>query len=66
MDAAIRGLTVREAAKLVGVSPDTVRRWADAGRLASYRLPSGHRRFDQSKVERFRDDLLAGRLGRVR
>ena len=29
----MNGFTVREAAALLGVSDDTVRRWADAGRL---------------------------------
>ena len=33
-DAAMNEFTVREAAVLLGVSDDTVRRWADAGRLA--------------------------------
>ena len=32
-----------EAANLLGVSPDTVRRWADAGRLATERTTGGHR-----------------------
>jgi len=32
-----------EAAKLLGVSTDTVRRWADAGRLATSRTAGGHR-----------------------
>ena len=30
-----------EAAQLLGVSTDTLRRWADAGRFATTRLPSG-------------------------
>ena len=30
-----------EAANLLGVSPDTVRRWADAGRLATERTTGG-------------------------
>lgn len=34
-------LRIAEAAELLGVSADTVRRWADAGRLATTRLPSG-------------------------
>jgi molybdopterin-binding protein len=32
---------VREAAQLLGVSDDTVRRWIDAGRLASTTAPAG-------------------------
>ena len=31
-----------EAAELLGVSDDTVRRWADAGRFPSARTPDGH------------------------
>ena len=31
-----------EAAALLGVSDDTLRRWADAGRFATTRTPSGH------------------------
>ncbi|MBT5567716.1 MAG: MerR family DNA-binding transcriptional regulator, partial [Acidimicrobiaceae bacterium] len=34
---------IGEAAKLLAVSPDTVRRWADAGRLATSRTSGGHR-----------------------
>jgi molybdopterin-binding protein len=32
-----------EAAELLGVSPDTVRRWADAGKLPAERDELGHR-----------------------
>ena len=34
-------LRIAEAAELLGVSEDTVRRWADAGRLETTQLPSG-------------------------
>ena len=34
-------LRIAEAAELLGVSEDTVRRWAEAGRLQTTRLPSG-------------------------
>jgi molybdopterin-binding protein len=32
-----------QAATLLGVSPDTVRRWADSGRLQTRRTQGGHR-----------------------
>jgi diguanylate cyclase (GGDEF)-like protein/excisionase family DNA binding protein len=38
-------LRVQQAADLLGVSPTTVRRWADSGRIACSRAPSGQRRF---------------------
>lgn len=38
-------MTIGEAARALGVSPETLRRWADAGRIRVVVLPSGHRRF---------------------
>lgn len=37
---------ISEAAELLGVSADTVRRWADAGRLETTTLPSGRQGVD--------------------
>ena len=34
---------IGEAAQLLGVSSDTVRRWADSGRLSIERTEGGHR-----------------------
>ena len=39
-------LPMGQAAELLGVSVDTLRRWADAGRLATVRTPGGRRRVD--------------------
>ena len=41
-----------EAADRLGVSVDTVRRWADAGRLASTRTGGGQREVDDADVAR--------------
>ena len=38
--------TIREAAELLGVSDDTVRRWADNGKLAVIDRGGGHRGVD--------------------
>lgn len=43
-------IPVGEAAKLLGVSTDTVKRWEKAGRISSVRTPTGHRRFDRAEV----------------
>lgn len=51
-------LQVIDVARTLRVSPDTVRRWADSGLLASIRLPSGHRRFERADVLMFRDEML--------
>jgi molybdopterin-binding protein len=37
---------IGQAAALLGVSPDTIRRWADAGRLDITRTEGGHRMVD--------------------
>lgn len=43
-------LTLDATSTLLGVSPATVRRWADAGRLPARRTAGGHRRFDPQAV----------------
>jgi excisionase family DNA binding protein len=50
-------LTVTEAAKELGVSPNTLRKWADTGVIATIRLPSGYRRFEPSEVRKRRQEM---------
>ena len=38
-------MQVREAAKALGVSENTIRRWEERGLIPAVRLPSGVRRF---------------------
>ena len=46
--------TVGEAAELLGVSPDTVRRWVDSGQLPATRTQGGgRRRVDGRALARF-------------
>jgi excisionase family DNA binding protein len=50
--AAGQWLALGPASRLVGVDPDTLRRWADTGRLTAFTTPGGHRRFDRRDLER--------------
>jgi excisionase family DNA binding protein len=53
-ESAIRFLTRTEVARLLGVSPNTVSRWAREGRLPCQMTLGGHRRFDRAVVEEIR------------
>ena len=44
-------LALGAASRLVGVGPETLRRWADSGKVESYTTPGGHRRFLRSSLE---------------
>jgi excisionase family DNA binding protein len=50
---------IGEAARLLGVSDDTLRRWADAGRFASTTTESGRRGVDGAELARFATSLAA-------
>jgi excisionase family DNA binding protein len=45
--------SIRQASHLLGVHIGTVREWADAGILPSYRTPGGHRRFSAFDLQNF-------------
>ena len=49
-DGAEHLLAPGEVASLFRVDPNTVTRWASAGRIGSIRTPGGHRRFRESEV----------------
>lgn len=52
--------TSSQAARYLGVSLATIRRWADAGHLACYRTPGGQRRFSREQLDGFVGSLQSG------
>ncbi len=51
-------ISIGDAAKLLGVSIDTLRRWDSRGRLQSIRSgPRGHRYYRQSDIEQYLQDV---------
>ncbi|MFE7312010.1 MULTISPECIES: molybdopterin-binding protein [unclassified Streptomyces] len=49
----MQSYTIGQAARLLGVSPDTARRWADAGRVTTHRDESGRRLIDGRDLAAF-------------
>ena len=45
--------TPTQVGDLLGVSPDTVRRWCDEGRLKASRTPGGHRQINGRELARY-------------
>ncbi|MGQ9571677.1 MAG: MerR family transcriptional regulator [Dehalococcoidia bacterium] len=54
-----RWISLNRACNLLGVNESTLRRWADAGHVRSFRTPGGHRRFAE-------DDLRALMAGQTK
>jgi len=44
-------LGLGEASRLLGITPGTLRRWADHGQVPTFTTPGGHRRFPRSVIE---------------
>jgi molybdopterin-binding protein len=55
----MRVFAIQEAARLLGVSDDTVRRWADGGRIATVERPNGRRGIEGAELARFARSLAA-------
>ncbi len=53
-------LSLGPASQMLGVDPDTLRRWADEGRVETYVTPGGHRRFERRTIERLATHRPAG------
>lgn len=45
-----RWLTLGQACRMLNVDESTLRRWADAGQVRTFRTPGGHRRFAEGDV----------------
>lgn len=56
----MQSYTIGQAARLLGVSPDTARRWADAGRVATHRDESGRRVIDGKSLAAFSVEIAQG------
>ncbi len=61
--AAPERLALGPASRLLGVDPDTLRRWADEGRVPAFTTPGGHRRFERRALERLIVTRPAGPAG---
>src|SRR6266542_4565888 len=46
-------LTLTQASRKLGVTPNTLRRWADHGQIPSFVTPGGHRRFPLAAIMSF-------------
>ena len=64
-------LSLGEASRILGITPATLRRWADEGQVAAFVTPGGHRRFPRSVIEsllprvRTRRPALADRMAQA-
>jgi len=52
--------TSSQAARYLGVSLATIRRWTDAGHISCYRTPGGQRRFDREQLDVFISSMQRG------
>lgn len=51
-------ISIGEAASILGVSVDTLRRWDKSGKLKSFKTGGGHRKYYRSELELFLNDLF--------
>lgn len=51
-----QSFSTSEVAKFCHVTPDTIRKWAEAGRIGVFKTPGGHRRIRRDDLVRFLRD----------
>ena len=59
-------LTLGEAARYLGVAQSTVRKWADMGRIETFKTPGGHRRFRREDLDHFMQGASGEKLPQSR
>jgi len=57
--------TSLQAARYLGVSQETIRRWCNAGHLEHHRTPGGQLRFSREQLDAFAGSLRRNGSGRV-
>lgn len=58
----MRLLTITQAAAALGVHANTLRRWADDGKIPVTRLPSGYRRWSEEQIEQIRQEMTGPKI----
>lgn len=58
-------ISIGEAAKILGVSVATVRRWTNSGKLRSTRSPSGHRRYNLLDIQKLKGGAVITTENRI-
>jgi putative resolvase len=53
-------ISIGEVAKILGVTPKTIRVWEQQGKIRCERTPNGHRRYDRDEVVRL--SVFAGKV----
>lgn len=54
-----KSITTAQAAERLGVSPQTIQKWVDAGHLPAWKTMGGHRRLDADAVDRMAEERNA-------